>query len=292
MNEEFTALQNQATWTLVPAPLNKPVLGCKWTYKTKLLPSGKVDRYKARLVALGYNQKFGINYTETFSPVAKMPTIRLLLTLALNRRCQILQLDVSNAFLHGDLPDDIYMRQPPGFQHPHHPDFVCKLRKSLYGLKQAPRQWFQKLTGFLQAQGFGFSRSDPSLLILNKDNIQIYILIYVDDFLVTGNNEPAITRLLTQLRSQFALKQLGDISLFLGIQVIRIVNPHYPQAPLRPNEQKPTGLSSRIQLCIEDLPVRCNISLSRGRTSPSPQMRFASTCNNHKIKTSKLSQDS
>ncbi|KAI0515633.1 hypothetical protein KFK09_008298 [Dendrobium nobile] len=119
------------------------------------------------------------------------------------------------------------MRQPPGFQNARHPDFVCKLRKSLYGLKQAPRQWFQKLTGFLKAQGFGFSRSDPSLLILNKNHIQIYILIYVDDFLVTGNNAQAIKLLLQQLRSQFALKQLGDISLFLGIQVLRTANGYF-----------------------------------------------------------------
>ncbi|KAI0502061.1 hypothetical protein KFK09_017006 [Dendrobium nobile] len=113
------------------------------------------------------------------------------------------------------------MRQPPGFTDPNQPNAVCKLHKSLYGLKQAPRQWFQKLTSFLQQLGFGFSRSDPSLLIFNQNGISIYLLIYVDDFLVTGNNDAAIRHLLTQLKQQFALKQLGDISLFLGIQVTR-----------------------------------------------------------------------
>ncbi|PKU66131.1 Retrovirus-related Pol polyprotein from transposon TNT 1-94 [Dendrobium catenatum] len=219
MVAEIEALRHQATWSLVPPPSNKPVLGCKWTFKTKLLPTGQVDRHKARLVALGYNQQFGINYTETFSPVAKMPTIRLLLTLALHHQWPLHQLDVSNAFLHGDLPDDIYMRQPPGFVDPNNPTAVCKLHKSLYGLKQTPRQWFQKLTNFLQSQGFAFSRSDPSLLLLNTSQIQLYILIYVDDFLVTGNDATAIQRLLHQLQTQFALKQLGHISLFLGIQV-------------------------------------------------------------------------
>ncbi|XP_020672455.2 uncharacterized protein LOC110092300 [Dendrobium catenatum] len=111
------------------------------------------------------------------------------------------------------------MRQPPGFTDQTQPHSVCKLQKSLYGLKQAPRQWFQKLTDFLQHQGFGFSRSDPSLLIYHKNSIRLYILIYVDDFLVTGNDEDAIRSLLKQLRAQFALKQLGNISLFLGIQV-------------------------------------------------------------------------
>ncbi|XP_020679032.1 uncharacterized protein LOC110097127 [Dendrobium catenatum] len=113
------------------------------------------------------------------------------------------------------------MRQPAGFVDPQNPTAVCKLHKSLYGLKQAPRQWFQKLTSFLQTQGFTFSRSDPSLLILNTDQTQLYILIYVDDFLVTGNNAAAIQRLLQQQKTQFALKQLGNVSLFLGIQVIQ-----------------------------------------------------------------------
>ncbi|PKU65364.1 Retrovirus-related Pol polyprotein from transposon TNT 1-94 [Dendrobium catenatum] len=227
MLTEFNALQQQATWTLVQPPLNKPVLGCKWIYKTKMLPNGQVDRYKARLVALGYNQKFGINYTETFSPVAKMPTIRLLLTLALNRKWPMHQLDIFNAFLHGDLPDDIYMRQPPGFIDQHHPNAVCKLQKSLYGLKQAPRQWFQKLTSFLQSKGFTISRADPSLLILDTNSTQLFILIYVDDFLVTGNDPVAIQNLLQQLQSQFALKQLGNISLFLGIQVLQSTSGYF-----------------------------------------------------------------
>ncbi|PKU69703.1 Retrovirus-related Pol polyprotein from transposon TNT 1-94 [Dendrobium catenatum] len=219
MAEELQALQNQHTWSLVSPPPNKPVLGCKWTFKTKLLPSGKVDRYKARLVALGNHQQFGENYTETFSPVAKMPTIRLLLTLALNRQWEILQLDVSNAFLHGDLLEDIYMKQPQGFIDPNQPTAVCKLHKSLYGLKQASRQWFQKLTDFLQHRGFRFSLSDPSLLLYIKNSVQIYFLIYVDDIIVTGNNNDAVQCLLKDLHSAFALKQLGTINLFLGIQV-------------------------------------------------------------------------
>ncbi|KAI0528569.1 hypothetical protein KFK09_001111 [Dendrobium nobile] len=156
-----------------------------------------------------------------------MPTIRLLLTLALHRQWSMHQLDISNAFLHGDLLDDIYMRQPPGFIDQHNLNAVCKLHKSLYGLKQAPRQWFQKLTSFLQSKGFNFSRADPSLLILDTKSMQLFILIYVDDFLVTGNNPVAIQTLLQQLQSQFALKQLGNISLFLGIQVIQSTSGYF-----------------------------------------------------------------
>ncbi|KAI0489218.1 hypothetical protein KFK09_029060 [Dendrobium nobile] len=149
-----------------------------------------------------------------------MTTIRMLLTLALHRNCSTLQLDVSNAFLHGDLTENIYMRQPPGFIDKHRPTHVCKLQKLLYGLKQAPRQWFQKLTDFLLQFGFRFSRSDPSILIFNKHQIQLYFLIYVDDILLTGNNSPMIQEL-HQLHSHFALKQLGPVSLFLVIQTIK-----------------------------------------------------------------------
>ncbi|KAI0515888.1 hypothetical protein KFK09_008556 [Dendrobium nobile] len=125
MKAKYDALQQQSTWTLVPPPSDKPILGCKWTYKIKSLPNGQVECYKARLVALGYEQKFGINYNETFSPVAKMPTIRLLLKLFLHRQWPIYQLNISNAFLQGDLPDDIYMRQPPGFIDQTQPHAVC-----------------------------------------------------------------------------------------------------------------------------------------------------------------------
>ncbi|PKU81836.1 Retrovirus-related Pol polyprotein from transposon TNT 1-94 [Dendrobium catenatum] len=185
MKSEYQALINQGTWSLVPKPPNKPIIGSKWTYKIKHLPNGQIERYKARLVALGYAQTFGQNYIETFSPVAKMVTIRLLLNLTINRNWPMIQLDVSNAFLHGDLPEEVYMRQPPGFEDPNNPNAVCKLHKSLYGLKQAPRQWFQKLTTALQARGFRFSRSDPSLLIYTKYHVQIYLLVYVDDIIVT-----------------------------------------------------------------------------------------------------------
>ncbi|PKU61722.1 Pentatricopeptide repeat-containing protein [Dendrobium catenatum] len=139
MSLEIEALHNQHTWTLTPPPLDAPVLGCRWTYKTKTKPDGTLDRHKARLVAQGHTQQYGINYKDTFSPVAKMPTIRILLIIALQRHWPLLQFDVNNAFLHGDLKEEVYMQQPPGFIDPARPNHVCKLHKALYGLKQAPR---------------------------------------------------------------------------------------------------------------------------------------------------------
>ncbi|PKU87366.1 Retrovirus-related Pol polyprotein from transposon TNT 1-94 [Dendrobium catenatum] len=221
MSAEFLALIKQGTWLLVPPPADKPILGSKWTFKTKLYPNGQVERYKARLVAQGCAQEFGINFTETFSPVAKMVTIRMLITVALNRNWKVTQLDVSNAFLHGELEDEVYMKQPRGFEDAQHPTHVCKLRKSIYGLKQSPRQWFHKLTRFLLQLGFSFSKADPSLLQLKHHDTTVFILIYVDDILVTGNDQELIQHILQRLNSVFSLKQSGDISLYLGIQVIK-----------------------------------------------------------------------
>ena len=149
MNEEFNALLQNKTWTLVPRPSHCKPIGCKWIYRIKHNPDGSIERYKARLVAKGFNQQEGVDYHETFSPVVKIVTIRLLITLAITHHCHTNQLDISNVFLHGDLQETIYMEQPPGFQNPLFLDYICCLHKYLYGLKHAPREWFRKLTTFM-----------------------------------------------------------------------------------------------------------------------------------------------
>ncbi|PKU65510.1 Retrovirus-related Pol polyprotein from transposon TNT 1-94 [Dendrobium catenatum] len=219
MSEEFMALQRQGTWQLTPLPPNTPVLGSKWTYRTKLNPDGSIARYKARLVAQGFKQQHGVNYEQTFSPVAKMPTIRVLLTISTQRGWPIHQLDINNAFLHGELHEDVYILQPQGFIDPKLPNHVCKLVKAIYGLKQAPRQWFHKLTSFLISFGFHFSKADPSLLLYNKNGISIYFLAYVNDILLTGNHPPTMQQLLNQLQQTFSLKKMQNVDLFLGIQI-------------------------------------------------------------------------
>ncbi|PKU80445.1 Retrovirus-related Pol polyprotein from transposon TNT 1-94 [Dendrobium catenatum] len=219
MAEEILALQKQGTWTLVVPPTNASILGSKWTYKTKYHTDGSVAKYKARLVAQGNHQEFGIDYVETFSPVVKLPTIRILLTIALYKNWSVQQLDVANAFLHGNLTETIYMIQPKGFEDQSRLHHVCKLNKAIYGLKQAPRQWYNTLTSFLISLGFAHSTADPSLLLYRKDHIQIFLLIYVDDILITGNDPSTIKFVLDKLSSKFSMKHLGDVHDFLGIKI-------------------------------------------------------------------------
>ncbi|KAI0525207.1 hypothetical protein KFK09_004599 [Dendrobium nobile] len=206
MASEFFALQTQGTWTLVEQPNTASIIGCKWTYRTKYNSDGSIARYKARLVALGNHQEHGIDYHETFSPVAKLPTIQILLTVALHNNWPVQQLDVANAFLHGNLQETVYMAQPKGFEDSIHPHYVCNLNKAIYGLKQAPRQWYNTFTSYLISLGFKHSKSDPSLLILQQKRATIYLLVYVDDILLTGDNSAAITELLDKLNIKFAMK--------------------------------------------------------------------------------------
>lgn len=161
----------------------------------------------------------GINYSHTFSPVVKASTIRIVLSLSVLHKWRLHQLDVKNAFLHGCLNETIFMDQPPGFVDPQLPNHVCKLSKALYGLKQAPRAWFHRLSKFLLSNGFLCSRADPSLFIYARNSCIMYLLVYVDDLILTGNNESILIAFTTRLHQEFAIKDLGDLSYFLGLEV-------------------------------------------------------------------------
>lgn len=161
MKAEVKALEENGTWTLQELPKGKRAIDSKWVYKIKYKPNGEIERYKARLVAKGFTQMEGIDFHDTFTPVAKLVTVRSLLAVAVKRDWHIHQLDVNNAFLHGDLDEDVYMKVPQGFGK-QDDKRVCKLRKSLYGLKQASRNWYKKFTSFLKGLGFKQSVADHS----------------------------------------------------------------------------------------------------------------------------------
>ncbi|RVW76570.1 Retrovirus-related Pol polyprotein from transposon RE1 [Vitis vinifera] len=221
MREEYDALLANETWKLCPRPVDHNVVGNKWVYKVKQTSTGEVDIFKARLMALGFAQEEGIDFTETFSPVIKPSTVRVLLTLSVQFDWEIRQLDVSNAFLHGILLEDVYMKQPKGFVNSDFPYYVCKLNKSLYGLKQAPRAWFMRLSQTLLEFGFLSSPVDASLFVYHKGHIHLFILIYADDILVTGTDPSLIQSLIQKLQTEFKMKDLGPLGYFLGIQASR-----------------------------------------------------------------------
>ncbi|RVW76635.1 Retrovirus-related Pol polyprotein from transposon RE1 [Vitis vinifera] len=183
---EYDALQRNNTWSLVPLPVGRQTMGCKWVYKTKENPAGTVQK--------------------------------VVFTIALSRNWAIKQLDVNNVFLNGDL-QEVFMQQPQGFIDEQNPNLVCRLHKALYGLKQAPRAWFEKLHQALLSFGFVSAKSDQLLFLRFTPSHITYVLVYVDDILVTSSDTAAITSLIAQLSSEFSLKDLGEVHYFLGIQV-------------------------------------------------------------------------
>jgi hypothetical protein len=180
---------------------------------------GTVERYKAHLGAKAFKQRHGIDYGDTFSPVVKPATIWLVLSLVVSRGWGLRQLDVQNAFLHGRLEEDVYMRQPPGYVDASKPDYVCKLDRALYGLKQTPRAWYSRFSMKLRNLGFISTKADTLLFIYRKKDVTMFLLVYVDDIIVTSSSPTAVDGLLKDLHAEFALKDLGDLHYFLGIQV-------------------------------------------------------------------------
>lgn len=219
MDDEYQALMRNNTWHLVDQHPGQNIVDCKQVYKVKTKADGSVDRYKARLVAKGFKQRYGLDYEDTFSLVVKAATIRLVLSLAVSNHWTIKQLDVQNVFLHGVLEEDVFMRQPLGYTDSWFPNRVCKLDKSLYRLKQAPRARYSWLSTKLQCLGFSASKADTSLFFFHKDDVVMYLLVYVDDIIVVSSSSQAVDALLVALRDDFALKVLGHLHYFLGIEI-------------------------------------------------------------------------
>jgi hypothetical protein len=220
MDEEMAVLDANATWELVALPKDKKAIGCKWVYKVKHNADGSVSRYKARLVAKDYAQTYGIDYEETYSPVAKMTTVRAIIAMAAVKGWSLHQMDVKNVFLHGDLQEEVYMEQPPGYVDETHPNLVCRLKKALYDLKQTPRASSDKIGQYLVTSGFQTSNANFSLYVKKTNHGIIVIVIYVDDLIITGGNNVDISDLKKLLKQKFEMKDLGELRYFLGIEVI------------------------------------------------------------------------
>jgi len=221
MGEEIATLEANRTWDITNLPPGKRAIGSKWVYKIKLKPDGTIERFKARFVVRGFNQIKDKDYKHTFSPVTKLPTVRVLIALATTKGWPLHQLDIHNAFLHGNLDEELYITPPEGYRKAQ--GKVCKLNKSLYGLKQASRQWNKEFTQFLAKIGFSQSKHDYSLFTKGtmSSGSFLAIIVYVDDILITGQDDHSITELKKQFHQTFTVKDLGHMRYFLGIEVSR-----------------------------------------------------------------------
>lgn len=233
MENEMKSLKENNTWILVDRPKDRKLISCKWLFKIKTNADGSLDKYKARLVARGYTQEEGVDYYDTFSPVARMTTIRSILSIAANEGLTLSQFDVVTAFLNGLLDEDIYMSQPEGFSDG--TNKVCKLKRSLYGLKQSPRCWNKCIVDYLKTIEFKQCVTDPCLFIRNRRGNKIILALYVDDGLIASTNQKDAVELMAELKQKFKITT-KPASHFLGLEIykdndgsISVSQKHYAQ---------------------------------------------------------------
>jgi transposase InsO family protein len=202
VQSEIDSIMQNHTWILTDLPEGCKPLGCKWILKRKFKADGSIDKYKARLVVKGFLQKEGYDFFDTYSPVTRITSIRVLMAIAALHNLEIHQMDVKTAFLNGDLEEEIYMEQPEGFVIPGQERKVCKLVKSLYGLKQAPLQWHLKFDEVMMSNGFKINECDKCVYIKNTDNGYVIVCLYVDDMLILGSNLQVINETKLMLKKE------------------------------------------------------------------------------------------
>lgn len=213
---EYSSLLKSDTWTLCELPKNRKAISGKWIFKLKRKSNGDIDKYKARFVAKGFSQREGFDFNETYAPVAKLPTLRILLAIANRYDMHVHQMDVKSAFLNGDLNEEIYMIQPEGFARGKQ---VCKLNKAIYGLKQASRMWNEKFHQFITRIGFKRCASDYCLYTKFENDIRCFILLYVDDLLIVCDDLTMINVVKSLLAKEFEMTDIGNADTFLGMHI-------------------------------------------------------------------------
>jgi len=211
MQEKLNQFQRNDVWNLVPKPQQKNIIGTKWVFKNKLNEQGEVVRNKAKLVAQGYSQQEGIDYTETFAPVARLE--------AVNHGIILYQMDVKCAFLNGVISEEVFVKQPPSFEDPKYPHHVYKLKKSLYGLKQAPRAWYDRLSNFLIKNNFKRGQVVTTLFRRTLEKDIFVVQIYVDDIIFGSTNASLSKEFSKLMQDEFEMSMMGELKFFIGIQV-------------------------------------------------------------------------
>jgi hypothetical protein len=221
MKEEYDALMANGTWELAPLPEGRSSVGCKWVFRTKRDAHGNIVRYKARLVAKGFTQVEGVDFHETFAPVAKFTTIRCMVALGASLDLEMHQMDVKTAFLKPTLKEEIYMDQPQGFAQEGRQHLKCKLKKALYGLKQSGREWYHDIDGTLISNGFVKSQADHSLYVKQSSEYLLIVIVYVDDLIIMASSMKHMEDLKASLMKQYEMSDLGELHYCLGIEFKR-----------------------------------------------------------------------
>ena len=219
MLDELSSIEQNDTWSLVDLPPDHRAIGLKWVFKLKRDEQGAVVKHKARLVAKGYVQKSGIDFDEVFALVARMESVRMLLAVAAQENWLVHHMDVKSAFLNGDLAEEVYVQQPPGFTAAGHEQKVLRLKKALYGLRQAPRAWNQKLDASLHELGFVRCTSEHSMYTRGKGPSRVIVGVYVDDLIITGAKEGGVEAFKREMQRLFRMSDLGLLPYYLGIEV-------------------------------------------------------------------------
>ncbi|GJR56984.1 retrovirus-related pol polyprotein from transposon TNT 1-94 [Tanacetum coccineum] len=219
MQEELNQFIANDIWELVPQPRNMTIIGTKWVFRNKLDENGIVSRNKARLVAQGYNQQEGIDYDETYAPVARLESIRILLAYACALDFKLFQMDVKSAFLNGFINEEVYVAQPPGFIDFEKPDHVYKLKKALYGLKQAPKAWYDILKSFLIKHEYKMRMVDNTLFTKKRSSNLIIVQIYVDDIIFGSTCQDMCDEFAKIMHDEFEMSMMGELNFFLGLQI-------------------------------------------------------------------------
>ncbi|KAH9656139.1 hypothetical protein KPL70_022564 [Citrus sinensis] len=252
MQEELNQFERNNVWELVPKPEHQSIIGTKWVFRNKMDESGVVVRNKARLVAQGYNQKEGIDFDETFAPVARLESIRMLLAYACHKDFILFQMDVKSAFLNGYIMEEVYVKQPPGFENEKFSNHVYKLLKALYGLKQAPRAWYDRLKNFLLENDFSMGKADTTLFVKHKNQDILIVQIYVDDIIFGSTNELLCKEFSSCMSKEFEMSMMGELKYFLGLQI----------------KQNEEGIFINQAKYVKDLLKRFSIDDSKTKNTP------------------------
>ncbi|KAL0298185.1 UNVERIFIED_CONTAM: Retrovirus-related Pol polyprotein from transposon TNT 1-94 [Sesamum angustifolium] len=217
MKEEMSSMAKNNVWELVDLPTGRKTIGNKWVLKVKRKVNGSIDKFKARLVAKGYIQKEGIDYEETFSPVVRFASVRLILAIVAHLDLELFQMDVKTTFLNGELDEEIYMDQPEGFQEMGLKRKVCRLKRSIYGLKI--KQWYYRFHRAITSIGFTMIEEDHCVYVKRSVKNFLILSLYVDDILLAGNNMEMIVVTQKWLSSTFEIKDMGEAEYILGVKI-------------------------------------------------------------------------